>query len=332
MGEQPVLFRFENSIGRFLKLLLQCLVVGSALGGVTGLAMLVLANIILDNNPMELSMLGMILFVLSVLFIVGLIAVSSFKTWFWSLTFDKRGLTLKPLVGDQITALSHEINEIKRQGELVVFKTMGQDLIVDLAKFPPKERVLFNTYTKRWPFKKLSDDQEKAFVKLNEFWRKKDGVGEFIEVDLNTGIGDRTMPRVVVSGAVVAFIMVFAIGTGLFLVSFIVLLVAVPVLWILWNSASPQKIRIDASGIHYQRPRQPIILPWSDVEAVLFETTDNIRFLERRFYVWSKNDQAHIPVQYFSEEQFSEILKSVYFLNKYNIPYEVKLPEWLTRN
>ena len=149
MDEQPASFHFENSVGRFVKLLLLSLVVGSALGGITGISIMVLVAIVFGNDTPILSALGIILSGLSFLLIVGWVAVSSLKNWFWSLTYDQNGIIFRPLTGNQIAILSHEIKGIKRKGELIVFKTTGQDLGVDLAKFPLKERVIFNSYTKQ---------------------------------------------------------------------------------------------------------------------------------------------------------------------------------------
>lgn len=328
MGEQPVSFRFENSIGRFLTLLLMSSAVGSALGGITGAAMMILANIIFGNNTMALSLLGVILFVLSFLLIVGLIVVSSLKTWFWSLTFDSQGIVLKPIVGDQITILSHEIKGIKRQGELIVFKTIGEDLSVDLTKFPLKERVIFNYYRQRWPFQKLADDEKEGIVVLEKMWGPKNG---FVEIDLNAGYKNRVL-GIVVSGCISVSLLVFSIVFGSSLFTSFALLIAGLLLWMLWGPTSPYILRVDSDGIHYQKSHRSITLPWSDVEAVFFEVTNRTRFPEQRFYVWSKNRQAQIPRQTLGNKAFSELLKSIYILDKYYIPYEVKFPEWLTRN
>jgi hypothetical protein len=110
------------------------------------------------------------------------------------LTFDDEGLTLKPIVGDQITILFHEVKEISRGKKLVVFKATGQNLVVDLDKFPLKEKVIFYSYTRHWPFMRHSKAESKAVVVSKELRRSKADVDDFVEIEMNTSFGSRILP------------------------------------------------------------------------------------------------------------------------------------------
>ena len=334
MGEQPVIFEFENSIGRFVKLLLFSLIVGSLLGSFSILCLRVLFIAILGN---EITLPPFVMFAFQgflFLFSLGWVSINVMRGWFWHLTFSEDGISLSSISNHRTSILSHEINEIEWQDDQVVFKTKGQDFAISLVKLPTKERIIFRSRLDQWSFAKLSNNEKEALIELEgKWWKKKDDREKCIEIEAYMSFVDQTLTRSIVLTMVALFsILILSVSKSLFTILFMILM-AGPILWVIWHHTSGQKIKIDSIGIHYQKYNRQMTLPWTNMEAVLIEYVVRksiYRFPIRRFSIWLNERQMDIPVQSLGQNEFLELLvKLPYLLRKHKIPYEVKLPEWL---